>query len=147
MKRVMTVNICVLMIMFLTAGMTAGPSSDSRQIRDLITQRSEILNGYYCGQTEFDRTRDSLGKIETGRLLRQDTKAMGFYAATDIEQVTDCRVRVLKCRKSEYGIYKGNAEITYVLNGTGGRFTQKGRYYFTGEKYRGKMKLTQLKKI
>ena len=147
MKKVYAVNICVLIIMFMTAGMISKPADNDDVMKQRISQRIDILEEYYRSETDFDRAREKLEKIENGSLLKTDVKYMKDYAATDVERILDYKVKIKSCRRTNYGIIKGKAEILYVMKGHGPKRTEKHQYFFTGEKHKKSLKLTQLKKI
>ena len=147
MKKVYAVNICVLIVMFLTAGAAAKPADDDKMMKQLIAQRIEILEQYYRSEAEFDQSRSDLEKVEAGGLLKTDVKYMKEYAATELDRILDFRIKIKSCRRTRYGIVKGKAEIVYVTKGYGPKRTEKHQYFFTGEDCKKKLKLTQLKKI
>lgn len=147
MKKVYAINICVLVIIFLTAGIIARPSDYNREMKSLISQRIDILDEYYSNKTDFDDSRDKLEKVEAGSLLKKDVRAMKDYQATDLDQVTDYRIRMQSCRKTSYGIIKGKVEISWIMRGYDGTKEEKHQYFFTGEINQKNTKLTQLKII
>ena len=60
-------NICVLIVMFLTAGAVAKPADDDKMMKQLIAQRIEILEQYYRSEAEFDQSRSDLEKSGSRR--------------------------------------------------------------------------------
>lgn len=145
MKKVYIFNVCVLLVIFLTAGVIVRPQSDRKIMEDQIHSRIEILNRYYDGTWDFDKTRSALEKVEKGSLLKTDTALMKDYEYTDIEQVTEYEVRMISCRTTRYGILKGKAEIVYLMRGNQGKQKETHRYLFTAEKEKKKIRLTQMK--
>lgn len=147
MKKLYVVNLCVLLIMFLTAGIVGRPNTDNQQVKGLIAGRITALNDYYSQERGFDRTEAALKKIEKDALLRNDLALMEAYSATDLDRIRSAKVRIKACRRSSYGIIKGKAEVSYVMEGQRGNWQDKQLYYFTAEAQKKTMKLTQLKKI
>lgn len=147
MKKVIAVNACLLLIMFLTAGMMSKPETDSSTAKKLISERISILNSYYSGETETDDAESQLELIESGRLLREDRALMKAFEQTDVERIPEYKVEIIECETMQCGIVKGTAEISYEMEGVQGRYRQSAEYYFTGDKEDGQIKLTQLKKI
>ena len=145
MKKVYAVNLCVLMFMLFTTGMTAGAADDDELVKDMLSRRTEILEQYFHGGADADECRAELERIESGSLLRQDVENMKAFAATDIESILDFRIRILSCRRSSYGIVKGRVEILYVMAGCGTKRTETCQYFFTAEERSEALKLTQLK--
>ncbi|WP_425754887.1 hypothetical protein ACPW7J_07785 [Ihubacter sp. rT4E-8] len=147
MKKLYVVNLCVLLIMFLTAGIVGRPNTDSSQIKLLVTDRITALNDYYSQDTTYDETEDILRQLEKEKLLRSDLALMKAYSATDMDRIQTSKVKVKSCKRTSYGIIKGNAEISYVMYRQHGKWRDKQVYFFTAEDKKGKIKLTQLKKI
>ena len=147
MKKVYVVNLCVLLIMFLTAGIVGRPNTDNQQVKALIAGRIIVLNDFYSQKSGFDKTEDALKKIEKSSLLKNDLTLMEAYSATDLDRIQESKVKICSCRRSSYGIIKGKAEVSYVMSGQQGKWQDKQQYYFTAEDQNRKIKLTQLKKI
>lgn len=147
MKKVYAVNACVLVIIFLTAGIIARPSDYNREMKNLISQRTEVLNEFYDGRRDFDASRDKLELLEAGKLLKNDVAAMKTYQSTDIDQVVSYKIKIKSCKKTSYGIIKGKAEIRWVMRSVNDTREEKHSYFFTGEINQKNTKLTQLKKI
>lgn len=147
MKKLYVVNLCVLLIMFLTAGIVGRPNTDNQQIKELIAGRIIVLNDFYSQKSSFDKTEGELKKIEKDSLLKNDLTLMEAYSATDMDRIQEYKVKIRSCRRSSYGIIKGKAEISYVMSGQQGKWQDKQQYYFTAEDQNRKTKLTQLKKI
>lgn len=147
MKKLYVVNLCVLLIMFLTAGIVGRPNTDNQQVKELISGRITVLNDFYSQTRSFDHTEKSLKKIEKGVLLRNDLVLMEAYSATDLDRIKSAKVRIKSCRRSSFGIIKGKAEVSYVMEGQRGKWQDKQLYYFTAEDQNKRMKLTQLKKL
>lgn len=147
MKKLYVVNLCVLLIMFLTAGIVGRPNTDNQQVKELITGRITALNDYYSQKSSFDKTEDALKKLEKGDLLKNDLTLMEAYSATDLDRIQSAKVKLKSSRRSSYGIIKGKVEISYVMSGQHGTWQDKQQYYFTAEDQHQKIQLTQLKKI
>ncbi len=147
MKKLIAVNACLLILMFMTAGMVSKPDTDRSAAEKLISERIIILNEYYSGETEAEEAERRLELIESGSLLREDRAMMKEFAKTDVERVPEHQVEITECETMQCGIVKGTAEISYRLEGVRGSSRQSAKYYFTGDKDEGEIKLTQLKKI
>lgn len=143
-RKAFTVNLCVLLIIFLTAGVAAKPADDNQTVRKIISQRIEILNSYYSGEKNAEQAKEALQKIEKDSILKNDIRLMAAYANTDIDQIADYKVKILSGRRTGYGIIKGKAEVKYLMRSTGGRIRQTHRYFFTAELGKSsKVKMTQ----
>lgn len=142
-KKIIIVNLCVLLILFFTAGMLASPKDDEALIKDSMESRIKILNEYYSGAKNFDDAGRQLELVENSTLLRRDTDAMEANSATDIDKISAYDITILNFSKSSHGIISGEAEIYWRLSGHGKETSQHGIYFFTGEMMKNRMKLTQ----
>lgn len=147
MKKIYVINACVLIIIFLTAGIVANPKSESENIETLISKRIEVLNNFYRSKATFDQAKDSLEKIESGSLLKLDVKEMKRNQATDMDMVKDYKIVINSIETNSFGIVKGYAEVAWIMETYNGIEKLDGEYFFTGEINKKKLKLTQLKKI
>lgn len=147
MKKIHAVNLCIIVIIFLTAGVSAKPDTESQDMKQNISDRIMILNRYYSGEETLDKTRTALENIETGTILKDDVKQMKLYSRTDMDQITDSKVKILSCKETSFGILKGKAKISYVMKGQQGSRKETHHYFFTAEKEKKTRKLTQLKPI
>ncbi len=145
MKKIHIINLCLLLIIFLTAGVTAKPETDSRIVKRLIGQRIEVLNSFYSGETTKEAAELSLEKLEKGRILKEDAALMKAYSRTDIDRIAGYKVKILSCRQTSFGIVKGKAEIHYIMEGQLGKRRETHRYFFTGEKEKDRLRLTSMK--
>lgn len=147
MKKIYAVNICALVIFLLTAGMTAAPNTDTETMKELITERVDVLSRYYASAVDKEETRTRLEGIEADKLLRNDLMLMNAYENTDMDRILEAEVKIVSCRRLAYGIIKGHAEITYAMEGYDGRRVERHTYFYTAERADEKPKLTQLKNI
>lgn len=147
MKKIVIVNLCLLLFIFFTAGMKAVPASDSAKIEELMKERIGILNYYYGGKMSFEDARKNIEKIEKSTLLAEDLDLMKSFVGEAIDQIADYAFLSTTCKRSSFGILNGEVEIYWVLQGENGRWETEETYYFTAEDSDGKVKLTQLKKL
>lgn len=145
MRKLVIVNLCVLTVLFLTAGVLAMPDKDDEAVRKLILGRTEILGEYYEGERSFDDARNGLEKVEGGGLLKGDVAAMRENVSSGFEKITGCSIKVLRCERNSHGILVGEAEIQWEQRSFDGRRTvETAEYFFTGEESQRGIKLTQL---
>jgi len=147
MKKAAVANICILMMIFLTAGVYARPANDSAQIEELLEQRIAILNHYYGGKMAFEDARKNIEKLVSGLLLEEDLRLMKAFDASGVDQVAGYDLNLISCERSSYGIIKGQADIHWVMQGENGRWETEESYYYTAECNGEDIKLTQLTKI
>ena len=62
MKKVYAVNICVLIVMFLTAGAAAKPADDDKMMKQLIAQRIEIRGNSIIAVRRNSTSQDQISK-------------------------------------------------------------------------------------
>ena len=147
MKRIIIVNICVLLLIFLTAGVNARPNTDSGQIEALLNERISILNHFYGGKMAFEDARHNIEKITADSLLREDLNLMKAFDGVEVDQVAEYDINLISCERTSYGIIKGQVDIFWLMQGENGRWETEESYYFTAEDDQGIFKLTQLKKL
>ena len=147
MKKVVILNLCALILILLTAGVYAGPDTDSETIASLLESRIAILNHYYGGKMSFKDAQSNMQRIVSDSLLKEDVKLMKAFDGDDVDQVASFHLNVVSCQRTSYGIIKGQAEICWLMQGENGRWNTEESYYFTAEDNQGTVKLTQLKKL
>lgn len=147
MKRVLIVNLGVLLILFLTAAVIADPDDDCKAVKKLINKRTEILNDYYGGAIDFDEAENRLEKIEKSAILREDLRVMKMYGETDFDRVTDAEIVMKTCDRNSHGILSGRTQIRWqmqTMEKSERVWTEEKIYFFTGEDNDKSVKLTQL---
>ena len=147
MKKIIIVNVCALLLIFLTAGVNARPNTDDTQIKNLLSQRINILNHFYGGKMAFEDARNNIEKIAADSLLKEDLQLMKAFDGTDVDQVAEYNVNMISCERTSYGIIKGQVDIFWLMQGENGGWETEETYFYTAEDDQGKIKLTQLKKI
>jgi len=147
MKKVIILNVCVLIFIILTAGVYARPNTDSEMIAALLENRIAILNHYYGGKMNYDDARTNIQRIAADSLLKEDLRLMKAFDGEDVDQVASFDLDIVNCQRTSYGIIKGQADIYWLMQGEKGRWDTQESYYFTAEDDQGEVKLTQLKKL
>ncbi|MEG1067219.1 MAG: hypothetical protein RR313_03805 [Anaerovoracaceae bacterium] len=143
MKKLYVVNICVILIIALTAGITKMPVNKEKKIKSLITNRIEILNDYYLEKYNYETAFDKLAKVEYGQLLKRDLKNFEDYKQTDIDEIVHYSIKKLNIRESGYGYLEGNTEIFWVIKDLEKEYKSKNKYEFMCQKINGKYKITK----
>ena len=147
MKRVVLVNFCAFTLIFLTAGAVARPNTDMETMEILMKERICVLNYYYGGKMSFNDARRNIEKLTDDDLLKEDLALMKAHDGETVDQVAAFDIEILSCKRSSYGIIKGNVDIYWLMQGENGRWETEECYYFTAEDDHGEIKLTQLKKL
>jgi len=147
MKKVIILNVCVLILIFLTAWVYARPNTDSETIAVLLENRIAILNHYYGGKMNYGDARTNIQRIAADSLLKEDLRLMKAFNGDDVDQVASFDLDIVSCQRTSYGIIKGQADVYWLMQGENGRWATAESYYFTAEDDQGEVKLTQLKKL
>ena len=147
MKKLIMVNISVLLIMFLTASVNVKPNTDTQSVEHLLEERIAILNHFYGGKMAFDDARNNLEKISADSLLKEDVSLMKAFDGSEVDHVAEFHIEITECGRTSYGVIKGKAEISWLMQGQREEWDTVESYYFTAEDDQGTIKLTQLKKL
>lgn len=147
MKKVYIINICALIIIFLTAGIITEPENYREQAETAMSKRIDILNDYYGCKVDYEKSAEKLNQAEKGHLLEKDLKLMEEFSATDMDMVEDYHIEITSVSESNYGVIKGQAEIRWLLMTYSGRVKETYNYYFTVETDETGSKLTEFKKL
>ena len=147
MKKLILIQLSVLMLIIFTAATSGTVSSDEELISDLMKTRIDILSYYYGGKMDFEDARNNMAKITKESLFKEDIAMMEGFANTEVEQITDYSLEILSCKRISFGIIQGEARVRWVMHGRDGYWETEENYYFTAESDAENVKLTQLKKL
>ena len=147
MKKLFLVQLSALLLIIFTAATSGAPPDDKAVITDLMETRIGILSYYYGGKMTLEDARNNMAKITTGGLFDEDVALMEGFSKTEVDQIVDYNLEILKCNRTSYGIVKGEARVKWVLYGHDGYWNTEENYYFTAEIDDQGAKLTQLKKL
>ena len=69
---------------------------ENHEIRQLLLQRTDIMNAYFAGEKNLQAAAAELAEIEEDVLYREDLLGLKIYENTDIETVESCDIEVIK---------------------------------------------------
>ena len=147
MKKLFLIQIAALLLIVFTAAASGTPADDKAIVTDLMETRIAILSYYYGGKMTLEDAKDNMSKITADGLFKEDVALMEGFADTEVDQITDYNLKILSCKRTSYGIIKGEAKVYWRLKGQEGYWETEEEYYFTAETDGGSTKLTQLKKL
>lgn len=147
MKKLFLVQLCALLLIIFTAATSGAPKDDQAIICDLMETRIGILSYYYGGKMTFEDARENMAKITAEGLFKEDVALLQGFANTEVDQITNYKIEILSCKRTSYGILKGEAKVHWVMHGSEGYWETEEEYYYTAESGEKGAKLTQLKKL
>lgn len=147
MKKLFLIQLAALLLIVFTAASSGTPADDKTVILDLMETRIDILSYYYGGKMTLEDARHNMAKISAGGLFKEDVAFMEGFSDTEIDQITDYSLEIISCKRTSYGIIKGEARVYWKMRGQEGCWETEEEYYFTAEQDEDHIKLTQLKKI
>ena len=137
-KKILAVLTAALIVIFLSSG-----SDIKGEMADLIRERTDVLNGYFCGQINYYDALARIGQVEKGRLLEEDILAMREIFQTDIEEVTGYKIRDIEITNSDEELVCAVVNIAWEVSGTDGEEEIEGIYSVIMEKDEKSYKLVQ----
>lgn len=147
MKKLFLVQLCALLLIVFTAATSGVPKNDENVIADLMETRIGILSYYYGGKMALEDAQNNMAKVTAEGLLKEDLALLEGFANTEVDQITDYDLEILSCKRTSYGIIKGEVKVYWILHGTEGYWETEEEYYFVAEQDEQGTKLTQLKKM
>lgn len=147
MKKLYIINICLILIIVLTAGIIKLQQNKEETVKELLSDRIDILNGYYKGNTSVSETYDSLKTVEYGKVLHEDTAYLDAYAGTDIDQIIEYEIKDFTWKESDYGYIEGKAEFQWLMESNTDKYVTKLTYSYRCNEINGKYKITEFKII
>lgn len=136
-------KIAVLMIVFILSTIMASGSGPESAISMLVSQRTDIMNEYFSGNILYKEAAERIGQIEKGRLLSEDLESMKEFFQTDIEEITDYKIRKIDITDIDETLICAVVTIEWELYGTGGRENIEEIYSVIAEKCKNSYKLVQ----
>lgn len=85
-KRIGVIILAICSVMVLGTALAQGDSQEAI-VRDLITQRTDTLAGFYAGDIDQDAAIETIEYMETDLQKKMDIENIDKYFRTDIEQV------------------------------------------------------------
>lgn len=147
MKKLFLIQFCALLLIVFTAATNGTPKDDQAMVADLMETRIGILSYYYGGKMTFEDARKNIAKITAESLFKEDVDLLEGFANTEVDQITNYNIEILSCKRTNYGILKGEAKVHWVMRGSEGYWETEEEYYYTAASDETGTKLTQLRKL
>ena len=137
-KKIIAAGAAVIMVLLLTSG-----SDVKGEMAELVRARTDIMNGFFCGQISYYEALSQIKSVEKGRLLEEDILAMKEYFQTDIEEVKDYKIRDIEITNSDENLVCAVVSVEWELYGTAGNEKITEIYSVIMEKDEKNYKLVQ----
>ena len=137
-KKILAAGAAAVLAVLLTSG-----SDVKGEMAELVRARTDIMNGYFCGQINYYDALAQIERVEKGRLLEEDIQAMREYFQTDIEEVTDCRIRDIEITNTDENLVCAVVSVDWEVSGTAGKEKITEIYSVIMEKDEKSYKLVQ----
>lgn len=136
-------KIAVLLTVVILSTIMASGSGPESAISMLVCQRTDIMNQYFGGHILYKEAAERIDKVEKGRLLSEDLAAMKEFFQTDIEEITDYKIKKIDITEMDETLICAVVTIEWDLYGTGGTENIEEIYSVIAEKCENSYKLVQ----
>lgn len=132
-------------IIIIIAGFFSGFSEPSLTgtAKDLLEQRTQILQQAYYGRIEREQAEKYLGKIESYPLLSEDVGNLKDIRDTDQDKVTSMEFLDIKQDDKLFLYVSLHAKIRWHMCGSGGDYISENEYLVILKSTRDGYKLTR----
>lgn len=137
-KKITVIPVILLICMLIASG--SGPESI---ISALVSQRTDIMNEYFCGQIIYKDAADRIKNVETGRLLEEDLDAMKSFFQTDIEEIAEYKITKVDITDKDETFICAVVIVDWQVYGTDGSKSIEEIYSVIAQKYENSYKLVQ----
>ena len=112
-RKILAVGAAGVLVLILTSG-----SDTKGEIEELVRARTDIMNGFFCGQINYYDALEEIKKIEKGRLLEEDILAMREFFQTDIEEVTEYEIKDIEITNADEDVVCALVKVDWTVSGT-----------------------------
>ena len=119
-KRIWVIILTVCGTVGLATALAAGDSQEAI-IRDLISQRTDTMAGFYAGEIGRDEAIETISYMETDLLMQADIENIDRYFRTDIEQVKKYQFEHIRITDSHEDMICADVTIRWEAEGLDGR--------------------------
>ena len=117
--------------------------ADTLEIRQLLLQRTQIMNEYFAGNRKLGSAAEELAEIEDGVLYVEDLIGMEIYENTDIDTVESCDIEVIRIINQGFSPIHAAVKIKWTVHGLDGRTVFTENYMAVCEKRGKTLKLVE----
>lgn len=147
MKKIYMINVSIILILVLTAGISKMPESRQSQMKALISDRICVLNDYYGGKINFSKAKELLESKEKGDILSSDLNNLKNYDSTDIEKILSFKIKDFQYKESSFGYVQGKVKILWRIEDLNKKYSYRQEYEFVIETSNSSYKITKFNKI
>jgi hypothetical protein len=117
-------------IIIIIAGIFSGFSNQScdQITKDLLRERTEILQNAYYGKIDRNKAEEALSKIETYPLLSEDVGNLKNYDATQIDIVKSMEFLDVKQESKMFDYISFHTKIRWNMNGLSADYVSENEY-------------------
>lgn len=117
-------------LLVITACLFTGFGSANQEglIKQLLDQRTSILQQAYFGQLDQGEAEALLAKVETQPLLSQDVNALRSSVPTDFQRVNSMEIRWLEKKVQMMSYLTYDATLRWYMNSPEGSTVETGEY-------------------
>ena len=113
----------------------------SKEITELISLRTDAMNGYFAGEIEFMHASEQLHDVEMGDLLKEDLMNLKAFERTDIEIVENYEITdVFFLKQNEDGV-SARVTVDWTVSGIEGKDQFTATYEVSCQKHGESLKL------
>ena len=136
-------KLAVLPVVLLFSTIMASGTGPEGEISALVRQRTDAMNEYFFGQILYKEAAERIEQAETGRLLNEDLTAMRDFFQTDIEEITDYKIKAVDITDIDETLICAVVTIEWELYGTNGKEHMEEIYSVIAQKQENSYKLVQ----
>ena len=137
-KKIIAAGAAAVLALLLTSG-----SDVKGEMAELVKMRTDIMNGFFCGQISYYDALAQIKSVEKGRLLEEDILAMKEYFQTDIEEVNNYKIRDIEITNADENLVCAVVSVDWEVSGIAGKEKITEIYSVIMEKDEKSYKLVQ----
>jgi predicted regulator of amino acid metabolism with ACT domain len=104
----------------LIASAFSAQEGDTEIVKGLISQRIDVLSGFYAGEIDKENAIEKIKEIESGNLLDEDIKNLDKYFQTDIDEVKKYEILTVEITESDEELIAANVTVYWDSMGIAG---------------------------
>lgn len=132
-------------VIILIAGILSGYGERSYEqiVKDLLQERTAILQNSYYDKIDLEQAEEKLRKIETYPLLSEDIYTLRNTEATEIDKVKSMEFNKMEQQSKMFNYVSFDTEIQWYLEGYDGDYTCNNCYSVVMKSLDGDYKLSE----
>lgn len=118
-------------------------SSQEDTVKDLLIQRTSILQDTYDGKMEKEKAMKSLRDIETYPLLSKDIQGLETTDACQMDVVQDMEIKTVAKTMKMFNFASFKVDIDWSMRGLSGDYNTDGQYFVVVKSEGNKNRLSE----